>query len=207
MRKQSIEIQNDVGMRPKISRSRRNCHESGFVLITMAAAAAALIGVVGLAVDIGRMFIAKNETQTYCDSAALAAALALDGSTTGITNAQTAVTSSTNTWNFGTTAITSPTVTFAITTAGPWIASPSPATGYVYARVAATVPLQLYFLPMVVAQTTYNVTSAATAGQIPITLLPRGLAPYTAVSTNTTGPTFGLVVGNSYDIQWPQYNG
>jgi hypothetical protein len=26
------------------------------------------------------------------------------------------------------------------------------------------------------------------------------------VSTNTTGPNFGLTVGGSYDIQWPQYN-
>jgi hypothetical protein len=51
------------------------------------------------------------------------------------------------------------------------------------------------------------VTSAATAGQIPITSFPRGLASYTVVSTNTTGPNFGLVVGNLYDIQWPQYNG
>jgi len=35
----------------------------GFVLVTMAIAAIALIGMLGLAVDVGRMFIAKNETQ------------------------------------------------------------------------------------------------------------------------------------------------
>ncbi len=40
-----------------------------------------------------------------------------------------------------------------------------------------------------------------------VTSIPRGLAPYTAVSTNTTGPNFGLVAGGSYDIQWPQFNG
>jgi Flp pilus assembly protein TadG len=185
---------------------RRNGREHGFVLITMALAAVALIGVLGLAVDMGRMFIAKNETQAYCDSAALAAALALDGSTTGIANAQSAVANSTNTWNLDTTKVSSPTVMFATTVAGPWAASPSPAVGYIYVRVTATVPLQLYFLPMVVAKTTQNVSSTATAGQIAITSFPRGLSPYTAVSTNTIGPNFGLVVGDSYDIQWPQYN-
>jgi Flp pilus assembly protein TadG len=173
----------------------------------MAIAAFALIGVLGVATDIGRMFIAKNEIQTFCDSASLAAALALDGTTTGITNAQAAVTNSTNTWNFKTTAVSSPTVTFATTTAGPWAANPNPATGYIYARVAVSVPLQLYFVSVIVPQSTQTVASTATAGQVPLTSFPRGLAPYSAVSTNTTGPYFGLVVGNSYDIQWPNYNG
>ena len=185
--------------------TRRN-KQRGFVLITMAAAAFALIGVLGMAVDIGRMFIAKNETQAYCDSAALAAALVLDGTTTGIASAQAAVTNSTNSWNLNTTAVSSPTVTFATALAGPWVANPNPATGYSFARVAATVPLQLYFLSVFVSQTTQNVASSATAAQVAITSFPRGLAPYSAVSTNTTGPNFGLVVGSSYDIQWPQYN-
>ena len=58
------------------------------MLITMALTAVALVAVLGMAVDIGRMFIAKNETQAYCDAGALAAALALDGTTVGIANAQ-----------------------------------------------------------------------------------------------------------------------
>ncbi len=122
------------------------------MLIAMALSAVALIAFLGLAVDMGRMFIAKNETQTYCDSAALAAALALDGTMTGITKAQSAVTNSTNTWNLDTTKVSSPTLTFATALAGPWAASPNPATGYIYARVTATVPLKLYFLPIVVTQ-------------------------------------------------------
>ena len=181
--------------------------ERGFVLITMAIAAVALVGVLGMAVDIGRMFIAKNETQTYCDAAALAGALALDGTTTGIAKAQTAVANSTNTWNLNTTSVSNPTVTFATALAGPWSANPNPADNYTYVRVTATVPLQLYFLSVMVAQTTQNVVSSGTAAQIAITSFPQGLAPYTGVSTNTIGPNFGLVVGNSYDIQWPQYNG
>ena len=57
------------------SRTRR---ERGFVLVTMAVAALAIVGALGMAVDVGRAFIAKNETQTFCDSAAYAAVLKLD---------------------------------------------------------------------------------------------------------------------------------
>ncbi len=110
---------------------RRKSRERGFVLVTMAVAAIALIGVLGLAVDLGHMFISKNETQAYCDSAALAAALVLDGTTSGITNAKAAVTSSTNAWNFSTASVSSPTVTFATALAGPWQSNPSPAAGYI----------------------------------------------------------------------------
>ena len=179
----------------------------GFVLVTMAVAAIAPSACSGLAVDVGRMFIAKNETQNYCDSAALAAqALALDGTLTGISSAQNAVANSANAWNLNTTTVKNPTVTFATSLSGPFVASPSPADGYNVARVSATVAMQLFFIPVVVAQTTTNVASSATAAQVALTSVPRGLAPYTAVSTNTTGPNFGLIVGNSYDIHWPQFN-
>lgn len=185
---------------------RRRGQERGFVLVTMAVAAIALMGVLGLAVDLGHMFIAKNETQAYCDSAALAAALLLDGTTSGITNAKAAVTNSTNAWNFSNTSVSSPTVTFATSINGPWQSNPNPADGYNHVRVAATVPMQLYFIPVLVAQTVADVASTATAAQVALTSIPRGLAPYTAVSTDNRPPNFGLVVGNSYDIQWPQYN-
>lgn len=194
-------------MTPTSTLRNRHAGEQGFVLIAIALCAVALVGAVGTAVDIGRMFIAKNETQAFCDSAALAAALSLDGTTNGITAAQTAVANSTNTWNLGTSRISKPAVTFATALTGPWVANPNPADGYTYANVTATAPLQLYFLPIVVAQNFQNVASSATAAQVPITSFPRGLAPYSGVSTNTTGPYFGLVVGNSYDIQWPNYNG
>ena len=185
---------------------RPRSRERGFVLVTMAVAAIALIGILGLAVDLGHIFISKNETQAYCDSAALAAALVLDGTTTGIANAKAAVTSSTNAWNFSTASVSSPTVTFAIALAGPWESNPSPAAGYSFVKVSATVPMQLYFIPVLVAQTVANVNSSATAAQVDLTSIPVGLAPYTAVSTNTTGPNFGLTVGSSYDLHWPQFN-
>lgn len=193
-----------------MSRTRRGSYgarrQSGFVLVTMAITTAAVLAVAGLAIDLGRVLIVKNETQVYCDSSAIAATLLLDGTTAGVTRAEAAVVSA-NRWNFGTTTVANPTIRFATSPGGPWVQSPNPASGYTYVRVTATVPVPLYFLPLLVQQTVFNVISTAAAGQVPLTSISRGLAPYTAVSTNTSGPNFGLVVGNSYDIQWPQYNG
>ena len=205
----------------KIPRRRR---QRGFVLITMGVAAVALFGALGTAIDLGRMFIAKNETQAFCDSGAIAAVQQMDGTTNGIANAKNAVTNSTNKWNFASTAISNPSVTFATASSGPWVTDPNPATGYVYVKVSATVSMPLYFIAVVVGQTSQDIASNAVAGQVgftsgggggspsgtsnPGTINPvfrHGLAPYTAVSTDTTGPTFGFTVGTSYDIQWPNH--
>src|SRR5262252_6180447 len=138
-------------MQGRTSRRKR-----GFVLITMAIGAVAIFGAVGMAVDVGRAFVAKNETQVFCDAAALAATLKLDGTSTGITKAQAAVTSSTNTWNMNTASVGSPTVDFATSATGPWLTTPSPATGYIYARVQASVGLPIYFVPVVLGMLTTN---------------------------------------------------
>src|SRR5437763_15977920 len=119
-------------IRRNTSGSHRSAGRRGFVLVTMALTAAGIFGVVGLAVDIGRMFIVKNEVQVYCDAAAVAATMVLDGTSTGIGRAGSAVTASTNKWNFGTTSVSGASVTFATSAAGPWVASPNPAAGYAY---------------------------------------------------------------------------
>src|SRR5882672_4578855 len=154
--------------------SRKTRREQGFVLITMAIGTVAIIGAIGMAVDVGRAFVAKNETQVFCDAAALAATVKLDGTSTGITKAKAAVTSSTNSWNMNSTNVASPTVDFATSASGPWVTTPSPATGYIYTRVQASVNLPLYFVPVALglltnsARYTQTVNTAAISGQIPI---------------------------------------
>jgi Flp pilus assembly protein TadG len=184
--------------------------ERGFTLVTMGVCSVALLGALGMAVDVGKTFITKNELQNFCDSAALYAGLWLDGTTTGITNAKSAVTNSTNPWNLATTKVTTtvtPTVEFATASTGPWVTSPSPATGYRFVRVTATISQSVFFVPVVVSNmTTISVKAQSVAGQVDITNFPQGLAPYTAIAVNTTGPNFGLTVGNEYDLQWPQFN-
>jgi Flp pilus assembly protein TadG len=184
----------------------KNAAERGFVLIFMALSVFALFGALGLAIDIGRLYISKNETQSFCDTAALSAALKLNGTSNGITNARNAVANSTNTWNMNTQTITNYQTDFATSSAGPWDTNPASPAGYTYVRVQTTVPVTLYFLPVIVSQFTQNVSSLGMAAQIPQTSFKRGLGPYTAVSTDTVSANFGLVVGNQYDIQWPNFN-
>src|SRR5690349_20453474 len=127
------------------TRINRSPRERGYILITMAGVAFALIGAMGLAIDMGRIFIAKNETQAYCDAAAVAAALQLDGTSTGITNTTAAATSLANKWNMDTGSITNPTVDFAQTQTGTYSTNPGNPDGYIYARVTVTVSPNLYF--------------------------------------------------------------
>src|ERR1700730_3161419 len=78
--------------------------ERGFVLVACMICAVVLFGMAGLAIDMGRMYITKNEAQSFGDSAALYAAQQLDGTTAGITAADNAVATNPNKWNFATTA-------------------------------------------------------------------------------------------------------
>ena len=136
----------------------------------------------------GRLFINKQETQTFVDSAAIAAVQELDGTTAGITRAKAVVAASTNRWNLGTAIISNPVVEFATTKTGTYSASPNPATGYIFARVTATVPAKLYFLPLVnKKQYSQNVISRAIAAQVAINSFGKGLGPYTAVAQNKIG--------------------
>ncbi|MEO8028928.1 MAG: pilus assembly protein TadG-related protein, partial [Bryobacteraceae bacterium] len=185
---------------------RRRTRQKGMVMIVMAAASIAIIGVLGVAVDMGRIFIAKNETQTYCDAGALAAALKLDGTTTGINNAIAAVSGTGDAWNLGTTAVPAPTIEFATSGAGPWLANPAPATGYAHVRVTANVSVPTYFAPILTGSTSMTVQSRGMAAQVVQTSLSVGLAPYTAVASDIASPTYGLTVGQEYDIQWPASN-
>ena len=183
---------------------RRRQKQSGFVLIIMTAASIAMVGALGLAVDMGRVFIIKNETQHFCDAAALAAALQLDGTSAGVTSATSTATSLADNWNFGTTTVGSPTVEYATTSSGTWTnAPPNPPTNYIYVRVKSSVSVPMYFLPVVMTTKVYTqtVNSQAIAGQVPVTTLNTGLSPYSAIAQDNTVPTLGLVKGQEYMIQ------
>ena len=47
-----------------------------------------MLGMLGLAVDMGRVFITKNELQTFVDASAMAAVAHLDGSIAGVESAE-----------------------------------------------------------------------------------------------------------------------
>jgi uncharacterized membrane protein len=103
-----------------------------------------LLGVAGLAVDIGRMYITKNEAQAYVDSASLNAAMQLDGTSAGITRATNASGHDTDKWRFDTTPFSSVTTTFGTPSTGPFTATPpNPPTNYNYVRAVAVVNLPM----------------------------------------------------------------
>jgi Flp pilus assembly protein TadG len=198
--------------------------QRGMVLMTMAITAIAMIGAMGLAIDVGHIFIVKNETQAYVDAAAIAAALQMDGTTAGITRANDAAANLSAHWNFDSKTLTSPTVEFSSASSGaPWYAPGSVtsalAPNMLYARVTKTVAPNIYFIPVVMTSPVYtqNVQSRAMAGQVDFadnTVIALGLGPFMGVAAcsgnvaacEASGPDFGLTVGQEYDIQWPQYN-
>ncbi len=169
--------------------------QRGFALLTTGMCCGAMFAVVGLAVDVGRMYSVRNENQAYVDSAALAAALQLDGTTTGFARARDQVTASVNRWNMGTTSFTATTVEFSTSSSGPWAASPFTGTNYVYVRVRNTAAVPVYFMPVISPFYTRNVSALAVAGQIPQTGFSEGLFPFSPLAHNSAGPDFGLAKG------------
>jgi len=61
-----------------------------------------LLAVMGLAFDVGRIYIARNEAQVFTDAAAMAAAQKLDGTNAGLERARDAVAHVPMRWNLGT---------------------------------------------------------------------------------------------------------
>ena len=190
--------------------------QRGMILLALALALVALMGIGALAVDIGRMYVAKNELQTYVDSAALAATLQLDGTQAGLSRARTTVAANANKWNFATTAFSGASVGFAKTVDGPWESAPSSAAEYRCVRVGASVDVPLTFAlifrttdsspplaMLTVLGGTATVRAKSAAAQERLDTLREGLFPFSPYAHSTVGPHFGLVPGQQYTLRWP----
>src|SRR5579859_7567540 len=125
----------------------------GFTLLAAAVCAGVLFGMAGLAIDVGRMYITKNEAQTYADSAALFAVMKLNGTSAGLTAADSAVANNTNKWGFNTTDFTGTIVEYSTDGATGWATSGAVTAANVpnvrYVRVTAVVNnMPLYLMPV-----------------------------------------------------------
>lgn len=80
----------------------RSSRQRGFVLIAMSITMLLLLAVMGMAFDLGRIYIARNEAQIFTDAAAMTAASKLDGTAAGIERAREAVKRLPMRWNLGT---------------------------------------------------------------------------------------------------------
>jgi len=133
--------------------------------------AVVLFGMAGLAIDLGRMYITKNEAQSYADSAALYAAQQLDGTSAGLTNADNAVATNPNAWNFGTTAFSGTITEYSADGATSWQTSnhvtATQAVNIRYVRVTPVVNnMALFFLPVTGTGNTATVKAQAIGGQV-----------------------------------------
>lgn len=151
-------------------------HQSGFVLIAMSVTMLVLLGMIGLAFDLGRIYIARNEAQVFTDAASMAAAKQLDGTSAGLERARAAVRRLPNRWNLGTEPFENVVVEFseAFGEGQParWSAAPRSATGMKFARVTAPDNhLEVTFLRAVGSPASITVPTRSVAASQPVRLV------------------------------------
>lgn len=167
-----------------------------------ALSAVALLSLLGVSFDIGRMFVARSEAQSYTDSAAIAAALELDGTSAGVARAIDSAGRVGVKWNLDMSQFPTPTLEFATSLAGPWRSNPSPAANYTHARVRTAVAVPLYFLPALVGGNVGAVAGSSVAAQVPKLHFGQGVFPFSPFAHNSTPPDFGLIPGQDYTLRW-----
>ena len=192
----------------------RRSGERGFVLVATSLAALFLLGAAGLAIDIGRMYVARSEAQSFVDSAALSAASQLDDTTGGITRAVNGVNNNPKRWQFGTSTFGKVQILIGTSPAGPWLAPgsvPSPPTGYYYARITATVNPRLYLLALLARSDASTIQAQASAGRVNRPYFTEGIFPFSPYShkiapdcatCDDPNDLFGFRIGNQYTLRW-----
>jgi Flp pilus assembly protein TadG len=193
----------------------RGKNQRGFSLLLLAAGGSVMIGMLGLAFDLGRMFIVKNELQTFVDASAIAACRLMDGSQAGIQSAHNTATagplgsSRPNGWNFDVNAIANITDTYATSFTGTYdnyaTASSNATNNYRFIKVVANATLPLYFLPVLPGlPTSQLMQSTAVGGQNPQAggpMLPFAPDAHDAADTQN----FGLTPGTQYSLKWDNH--
>ena len=183
--------------------------QRGSTLLLVVVSLPAMFGMLGLASDLGRLYIVKNELQAFVDSAALAASYELDGTTQGLNNAGAVAStgpvagSVVNKWDFSTKTVTNVQSSFAQTFDGTYLPNPGTASGYRFVRVTVTAQVPLYFLGILPGVSgTQNVSATAVAGQGSETSVGEGGAPFSPDAHDPADPSFGFTLGQKYTLKW-----
>lgn len=145
--------------------------QRGFVLIAMSITMLLLLAVMGLAFDLGRVYIARNEAQVFTDAAAMAAASKLDGSSVGIAKARESVARLPMRWNLGTSEFKGVVIEFS-PDGVKWDRDPKDASSLTQARVTAPAnSVEITFLRAVGGPSLFNVPAHAVAAIKPVRLV------------------------------------
>jgi Flp pilus assembly protein TadG len=143
----------------------------GFVLIAMSVAMLLMLGMIGMAFDLGRVYIARNEAQVFTDAAAMTAAAALDGTPESLERARSAVARLPIRWNLGTESFTGVQVEFS-DDGQRWSPSPGEASTVEFARVTAPdTQVEILFLRAVGAPESLTVPAHSVARTRPVRLV------------------------------------
>jgi len=144
--------------------------QRGFILIAMSVCMFLLLAVVGMAFDLGRVYIARNEAQIFADAASMAAAKQLDGTAAGLDRARAAVTALPNRWNLGTQDFSGVIIEFSAD-GKQWEAEPKELKALHYARVTAPDNhVTILFLRAVGGPLSFKVPARAVASTDPVRL-------------------------------------
>ena len=208
------------------SRRRRGPQERGIALLMTAFGLVAIIGIAGITVDLGRMYIVKGELQAYTDAASVSGALQLDATSAGISRAIDAA-NNVGTgnpamgWDFGSKTISGSAIQFAkglsATPNAPdpatWSANPANPTDYRFVQVTISEPVPITFMQAFkvlqgAAQTnTAPVAASSVAAQALITSFPAGLLPFSPIAPSNVPDNFGLTAGVQYTLRYPSGGG
>lgn len=188
----------------KAKKSRKR----GYIVIATALSVFVLLGMLGLAIDLGRMYIVKSEAQAFADSAAIAAAIKLDGKKSGLDAAEATVQNSLNRvqFNSATIPLNQIQVEFANNPNGPWETQPiNQPRGYGFVRVTVRPSVSMSFLRAVNAPVASTVLGRAVGAQIQETFPRGGYMPFSPYALQENDPTgnFGMTVGQEYAFLWP----
>ncbi len=128
-----------------------------------------LLGLAGLAIDIGRMYVIRAELQTFTDAAALSAALQLNGTESGLARARAGAGRLANgphamRWDMGTQPITQITTSFSSDRAT-WQEQPKQPGDLRFVRVIVTEPAPVIFLRVFQPLTSTTVAAASVAAK------------------------------------------
>jgi Flp pilus assembly protein TadG len=193
--------------------------ERGFSLLIIAITATVMIGMLGLAFDVGRMFIVRNELQTFVDASAVAACRQMDGTQAGIQLAHSTATSgplgstTPNAINFDTGTVSNVTDTYATSFSGTYddyaTASGNATNNYRFVQVIANATTPLYFMAIIPGlPTSQFLQASAVGGQNPQSNAPNGvLLPFAPDAHNQADTTnFGFTSGTEYTLKWGNGN-
>jgi uncharacterized membrane protein len=129
-----------------------------------------LLAVIGMAFDLGRVYITRNEAQVFTDAASMTAAAQLDGTQSGVDRAKASVAALPIRWNLGSESFTGVVTEFSVD-GQYWEVEPKEFSGLRYARVTAPDNnVEIVFLRAVGGPVNFDVPAHAVATTDPVRL-------------------------------------